>query len=522
MMEHWNIRKVDWFLVVVLIIAAVLRCLAVVAQGLPTGDEINCYINNAQQFARHGRIPSLSDHPGVAIIYGCLTALLDRTLLTLSGVVAAKVVIAVSGILTAFFIYRAVERFVNRRTAFLASLLWVVFPGSYFAIRGDLALYALFLSALLFCLTRFSDRFSLGLAILTGGIACCFYLSRSDGLFISLLTITAGAVLEKNIRRAVPVMLVSFMLFIGLFLVVRHGVMGRWGALTSTRAFDAFYQAEGLHDGKGGSWQDYTARGLERYGPPKKYSNSMARLLFSNRQAVVERVRANWPILCTYTKWSINGSPVIAGLIILGVFLWKPGLRAFLLFAFPCIATSMIYMVYYFQETYFVLLSFGLTLAMALGLVSLIEFAGNRMNRKELASVVLCLAAAFLVMWTGWCTARMVNAKFRQRDTPRYWNALVFLREKCAVPRTNFFASDYQGSRAMYIYVDGGDPGVAKEDVLDKTGEDLVGFLNHHCVKFVLAQKENPQLWDGIPSDLRMVAFQNKAGDVRVLELKDN
>jgi hypothetical protein len=522
MIEQWNIRKVDWLLVVVLITAVVVRCFAVVAQGLPTGDEINCYINNAQQFAHHGRIPSLSDHPGVAIIYGCFTALLDLSMLTLSGVVAAKVVIAVSGILTAFFIYKAVERFVNRRTAFLASLLWVVFPGSYFAIRGDLALYALFLSALLFCLTRFSDCFSLGLAIAAGAISCCFYLSRSDGLFISLLTITAGAVLEKNIRRAVPVMLVSFMVFIGLFLVVRHGVMGRWGSLTSTRAFDAFYQAEGLHDGKGGSWQDYTARGLERYGPPKKYSNSMARLILSNKQAVAGRVRANWPILRTYVKWSINGYPVIVGLIILCVFLWKPGLRAFALFALPCIATSMIYMVYYFQDTYFVMLSFGLTLAMALGLVSLAEFAGTRLNRKELASVTLHLAIAFLVIWTGWGTARMITAKFKERDTRRYWNALVFLREKCAAPRTNFFAFDYQGSRAMYIYVDGGDPGVTQEDVSEKTGEDLAGFLNHHCVKFVLAQKENPGLWDGIPSDLCTVAFQNKAGDVRVLQLKDN
>jgi hypothetical protein len=58
----------DWLLLLVLLVAGVMRWWAVARSDLPTGDELNVYIADAQAFARSGRIPPLSQHPAVALV----------------------------------------------------------------------------------------------------------------------------------------------------------------------------------------------------------------------------------------------------------------------------------------------------------------------------------------------------------------------------------------------------------------------------------------------------------------------
>lgn len=513
----WNLLKSQGLLIVLVLIAGLFRLAAVMTADLPAGDEINTYIHNAQQFAWHGKIPSLSDHPGVSIIYGLLILVVEAVHSTLPGIVAANIVTVTSGILAALFVYLAIERFSDRKTAFFASLLLSVFPGCYFAIRGDLSLYFLFLSVFLFSLARLSAKPSWKIALISGVIGGCLYLSRSDGVYVVVLTLIFAFFVLKEIRRFIPLTVAAFCLSLGLFMIVRHGVMGDWGAGTGQRAFDAFYQAEGLLDRKGGSWQDYTERGLKRFGPPEKYGNSMIMLAMTNTSAVHERMAENLAIVKKYisdsSRINFYWIPVILACCLLNKRILNMAIVAIL----PCILTSCIYLAFYFQRSYFVMLSFGLVIGCAAGLSALVAYVTGKMKLQKYAFGSIFLLGIVLVSLMGYWTYSSFPGSVRTTTASRYWDSLAFLRQECVRKGGKFFAYDHAGSRSMYIYAGGGEPSISQGDVEASNMDNTLSLLKSNGVGFVLAAKEHQKLW-GL-SDQSKVVFANTQDDVRVLDL---
>lgn len=513
----WNLLKSHGQLTVLVLIAGLFRLTVVLTADLPAGDEINTYIHNAQQFAWHGKIPSLSEHPGVSIIYGLLIIVVEAVHSTLPGIVAANIVTVASGMLAALFVYLAIERFSDRRTAFLASLLLCVFPGCYFTIRGDLSLYFLFLSVFLFSLARLTAKPSWKTALISGMFGACLYLSRSDGVYVVVLTLIFAFFVLKNIRRFIPLTVAAFCLSLALFMIARHGVMGDWGAGTGQRAFDAFYQAEGLLDRQGGSWQDYTERGLKRFGPPEKYGNSMIMLAMTNSSAVGERIAENLAIVKKYISDSSGihfyWIPVILACCLLNKRILQMAIVAIL----PCILTSCIYLAFYFQRSYFVMLSFGLVIGCAAGLSALVTYVTSKMKLQKYAFGCIFLLGVVLASSLGYRTYHSFPGSGRSTAAGRYWDSLVFLRQQCVNKGGKFFAYDHAGSRSMYIYAGGGEPSVSQGDVEGTSADNTLGLLKSNGVRFVLAGKEHQKLW-GL-SDQVKVVFSNTQDDVRVLDL---
>ena len=513
---HW--LKYYWPLIIVTAIAGMVRLICVLNSDLPTGDEINCYISNAQRFAAHGRIPSLSDHPGVSMLYGMLMLFLDSSRTVLPGVTAANIVTVLSGMIAAGFVYAALLHFADRQTAFLASLLLSVFPGCYFAIRGDLSLYFLFLSALLYSLSRLSINPSWRTAMITGIMAGCLYLCRSDGLYVSILTFVMAFLVLKDVRRFIPLMAAAFVLPLGLFFAARCSVMGIWGAGTGSRAFDAFYQAEGLHDGKGGSWQDYSRRGHNRFGPPKQYGNSLARLIISNSGAVSHRVMNNLTLVKQYIR---DATGVWSSLVLAAVacvFFDRRLLRMFVLVSLPCILTSCIYLAFYFQRSYFVMLSFGLVTACAAGLSAVVLFAARKLKLDQYAFNSVVFMGIVLASFLGFRTYHSFPGSCRETTSDRFGDSLVFIRNNCVSKGGKFFAFDHAGSRSMYVYAGGGDTAVMQHHITGVEPDAALKRLNAAGVSHILAAKENKELWE-LSGRLRIV-FAGKHDDVRVLALE--
>ena len=510
--------KHNWLLLLVVMLAGIFRLVGVLKSDLPTGDEINCYIYNAQQFAEHGRIPPLSDHPGVSMIYGVVITVTEAFCITLSGVVAANIVTVISGVLSVLFVYLALLHFSNRQTAFLASLILSVFPGCYFAVRGDLSLYFLFLSAFLFSLSCLSAKPSWRMAMITGILGGCLYLCRSDGLYLVILTFILAFFVLKEIRLYIPLTAIAFCLLLGLFLVIRFGVMGNLGTGTGQRAFDAFYQAEGLLDHKGGSWQDYTERGLKRYGLSEKYGNSMARLVVENHYQVYERIKRNLLLVSKYIR---DASGIDSGWIVLILaccMLNTRILKMAIISVLPCIFTSCIYLAFYFQRTYFVMFSFGLVLGCTAGLSALVFFISNKFKFQAHAFTGCLIIGALVASLMGYETYRSFPGSKKTTTAKRYWDSLIFLKENCVNGGYKYFAYDHAGSRSMYIYTGGGEPEISQGEVEGNEVEQVLGKLRLKGVRFVLAQKENHTLW-GL-SDHSSVVFSNKRDDVRIIALK--
>lgn len=507
--------KYCWPLITVAVIAGLFRLVCVLNSDLPTGDEINCYIFNAQQFAWHGRIPSLSDHPGVSILYGSLILLVDAAPSVLPGVLAASMVFILSGMIAVSLVYLALLHFAERQTAFLASLLLSVFPGCFFTIRGDLSLYFLFLSVLLFSLSRLSARPSWRMAVVTGFAAGCLYLCRSDGIYVSLLTFVISFLLLKEVRRYIPLTVMTFCLALGLFLVVRHGVMGNWGAGTGTRAFDAFYQAEGIHDGKGGSWQDYTRRGLDRFGPPQQYGNSLIRLIICNGSVVGRRVLTNLALVNEYIRESTGIASLLALAVMAGVFLDRRILKVFALVAVPCIMTSCIYLAFYFQRPYFVMLSFGVVTGCAAGLSAALLLVARKLNFEKHVFGSMLVLGIILASFLGYRTYHSFPGSCEETTSARFHDSLAFVRNHCVRKGGRFFAFDFNGSRSMYIYAGGGESTVLENRIRGVDSATALKRLAGGGVSYVLAAKENDELW--ALSGILRVAFANKLDDVRVL-----
>lgn len=511
-------RKCDLLLFLVFLVAAAIRTLAVATRDLPTGDEVNCYIAQAQAFADHGRIAALSDHPGVSIIYGALIVAIRSVHSTLDGIVAANLVMWMSGVIAPCLLYLALRRLYGRLAAFLAGILLSVFPGCYLVFRGDLSLYALFLAALILSLSRLVAQPSPWRAVSMGVLGGCLYLCRSDGLYVVALTVGLAAFAFPAIGRHALLSLAAFFLVVGLFFSARYLVMHDFGTGTSTRAFDAFYQAEGLNDGKGGSWQDFTARGLERFGPPARYGGSMMRLLLSNTEALGQRARHNLALIGGYTRSSV-GRPGLWFLTMgVGCLLTRRAIKTALVAALPCLITSLIYLLFYFQESYFVMQSFGLMVACGVGLAVLLEYLMTRLRLRRHLAEVTVVAGVLLTAWFGCRTCVPLARMAGTTISSRCWDALVVLKKDVVDNGGAFFAYPYAGSRAMYVYTDGGEPDLADSDVRGKAAGAVAGLLKAHHVEFVLACREQ-DLWE--LSSSASTAYSNTRDDVRIYKLRN-
>ncbi|MBA4388441.1 MAG: hypothetical protein C0404_10705 [Verrucomicrobia bacterium] len=414
--------------------------------------------------------------------------------------------------------YSALLRFADRHTAFLGAVLLSVFPGCFFTIRGDLSLYFLFISGLLYCLSRLSAKPSWRTAVITGVVGGCLYLCRSDGLYVSILTFVFAFLVLKETRRYVPVAIAVFGLTLGLFLVVRYAVMGSWGASTGTRAFEAFYQAEGLHDEKGGSWQDYTERGLKRFGPPEQYGHSMVRLIVFNIGAVGRRAVNNFALVKEYVRDSTGIRSLLVLAIVLCAFLDRKLLRVSLLVALPCILTSCIYLAFYFQRSYFVMLSFGLVMMFSAGLSAVFAIVTRKLNYERHLFISIVILSTVLASFLGYHTYRSFPGVSGETTRDRFQESLVFIRNNCVIKRAKFFAFDHAGSRSMYIYAGGGESTVVQSRIAGADQDTALKRLHAGGVSFVLATKENEELW--ALSERSTIAFANKHDDVRVLVLK--
>ena len=512
-------KRCDGLLVAVLIVAATVRTVAVWTRDLPTGDEINCYIAQAQAFADHGRIAALSDHPGVSLFYGAAIAAIRCIHLTLDGVVAANVFVWVGGVLTAAFVYLALKALHGKGSAFLAAILVAVFPGCYFVLRGDLCLYGLFLSAMLLVLSRLIRQPSWRRALITGLLGASLYLCRSDGLLVVALTLGVTVLVFPTLWRHIALALTAFAMVMACFLFVRYLIMHDVGAGTSTRAFDAFYQAEGLQDGLGGSWQDYTERGLKRFGPPEKYGGSMLRLVLANPGAIGKRIRGNAALVDGYIRKSLGVPSFWLGVCCLGCFFCRKARKAVTVAALPCLLVCSVYFIYYFQESYFVMLSFGLAIASAIGVASFLEFAVIRVAWRRRALVVTVVAGMALACSLGQRTCAPMVRAFGKTMSARCWEALVFLKRSAVNQEATFFAYPYAGSRCMYIYAGGGEPDVTDGDIRGKSAGDIMAVMKAHRVAFVLARKEQDDLW-GL-SACAETAYANRADDVRVYRVRN-
>jgi hypothetical protein len=182
--------------------------------------------------------------------------------------------------------------------------------------------------------------------------------------------------------------------------------------------------------------------------------------------------------------------------------------------AVPCLAASTIYLAFYYQESYFVIQSFGLAVAGAVGLGAFLTFLAERLRwTKHLGRVTVAVGLILAIALAQRTVMRFPGVKAATVSS-RCWNALVFLKRHAVEKGTTFFAYSYEGSRSMYIYTGGGEPDVADSDVQGKPAADIAALLRGRHIKYVLALKEQQDLW--ALSDVAPTAYANNRDDVRI------
>ncbi len=512
-----------WFerggLPALLLVALAVSVVSALWSDLPTGDEINTYIFNGAEYARTGCLPAVSENPLVAVVYGVLIALTDRLVVTLSGVLVSHVVCIASHVLAVFFAVRTVRHVAGVPASLLVGTMLAVFPGCFFVTRGDLSLYLLFGPMLGYGLVRVIESPSAGRAALAGCVAGVFYLSRADGLYVSLLTFAAFAVFYRPVRRLWVVFLLCFALIPGWYLVLRHHSTGGWGKMSSNRAVRAFYQAEGEHDGLGGSWHDYTIRGEKRFGPPEKYGNSMVRLVVSNLPAVMERAGRNVQTIAALTREASRGPWWVAAVVALGGLFTRPLRQSMLLLVMPCVVTCGIYLTLFFGREYFQMLSVGLAVALGLGFAGWLGLLSRWIPGDRMTAAAGLLSVALLLFFAE-TTLALRPGRRGETTARRYRDALVFVKTRLQQePGVSFLAADFGGARSMYLYVDSTAPSVDASAFARLTVGDALRKCHKRGIRYVLAAREDEALWALSPAHAD-VAYSNAGDDVRVLSLK--
>ncbi len=508
-----------WIIPTLLILAGIVRLWAVSLSNLPVGDEINGYIFNAQRFARNLWVPSLENFPLVSITYGVIIIALNAFLNTLAGVLASWILTVLSGVVTVYFLFKSAKYLNGGHAATVIAISLMVFPGVFFVFRGDLSLYFICLSALQFSLIRLLQRPSIIWGIVPGIIATIFYLSRSDGMFILILSLVVFTIAKRGLLRFVPVVLVIFACGVVVFLLIRYTTMGEFGKGPGTRALHAFYQAEGMHDGKGGSWHDYTARGIAKFGPPEKYRNSVMRLMLSHPGDVFQRAYNNLKVIKNYIG-EATGLPLwVFGLLVIISLLGKyRRLIAFL--ALPPLCACFIYLAFYFQRSYFVMLSYGLAILLACSLLSLMDLISLHIPRRTPQKAIRVILPIAVCIWLFPRALDVFPGTHRETTTVRFWDALVFAKGECELNDScALFARQHVESQSIHFYIDKKPPALGDNELEGLSKGEIGKLMEERGIHYIFALKEDNQLWSLYP-DIADCVFKNKNDDVRVLKLR--
>jgi hypothetical protein len=498
------------------ILATAVRLWCIRYSDLPAGDEINSYIYNAQRFASSLSLPGLDNFPLTAVVYGVLIQIIDHWTITLSGVVARNIVIILAGILCTYFIFQGVKIISGKRPATIAAAIIACFPGTFFAFRADISLYYILMPFLSFSLVLLTVKPRYSRAILPGVIGALFYMSRSDGLFIFILSTSLFTLYYRNLWKMSVVAIMAFVFTMGCFWGYEYCKQGHLSGGAGERAVAAFYQAEGLVDNKGGSWHDYTQRGLDRFGPQDQYKDRFFLLAAKNLDAVFERVGVNLKVIENYcTEISL---PIwLIGVLILAALLGRYR-KVAIFFSFPCIATSCIYLAFYYQTSYFTILSYGLAICVAIGVLTVFEiivtFTPWVIKKPHLTEPLLLLPLIVFFIYQA-------TELYPQRRTSvdRYWDALSLIKAICPKSSLNcFFNTPYGGSRCMPIFVNLPFQTVDYDPLAAKPQDEQRAFLRQNGFKYLLTASEYKDLWQPDPAGEDLI-YVNNDGDVKIVSL---
>ncbi len=498
-------------------VTAFVRLWCISNSDLPSGDEINTYIFNAQRFASFLSIPTLDNFPLTAVVYGTLISIIDQFSVTLSGVVAGNILSVLAGIICVYFTHRGVAKASDEKMGIVAAVAVALFPGTLFAFRADLSLYYIFMPVLSFSFISLAEKPCYRRAVIPGIIGALFYMSRSDGIFIFFISAFLFPFYYKALFKMSIVAVLTFVFIMSCYWGIEYTQKGRIGGGAKNRAIAAFYQAEGIHDGRGGDWHEYTQRGIERFGPQKEYKNSIFLLIFKNSDAVYERLIHNLQIIATYLEKS--STPIWLAVLLLLPALLGRYRKIVILFALPCIATSCIYLAFYFQISYFTLLSFGLAITFASGVLTVIEttqkitnIANSTERQTNIAvSVVITLLVVALVYHT------LLLHPQRRTSADRYWDALTMIKERCQNASSNcFFTPPYRGSLAMPIFANLPFARVDYGPLSALPQKEQRQFLVEHDFKYLLCGREHHSLWQNDPMN-EDVIFANDRNDVKIV-----
>jgi len=487
---------------------------------LPTGDDVNVYIRSAQDLASQGCLPPLREHPGTAVVYAAAAKFLQFCGKTLPYVRASYIVSAVSYVFGITMLLVVMTQIAGILPSLAVIIGTGLFPGLFWFSRGDISCYMAFYALAVTSGYMFLSNGKVVYGILSGIAAGWLYLCRSDGLYVmvvlTVFIVIFGLKKWKYRTFLCPVGMISVILLFGL---VRGGV----GDASASRAFDAFYQAEGLLDGKGGSWQDYSRRGLEKFGSPETYDHSMTKLIISNPGEVAGRVCKNLKILRHYVEKSL-GLPWVA-LLIFPAFAISCKLtrRLALLVTFAGLSSGCTYLLFYYQKPYYVIFSVSLAFVIGLGLFGFSNILSELFLKsdrfKRIAIPAASLGILFFLLWEGWMLYRQFPEKNYSSLRRRYWKALEFLEREVAVNGRSFYAESLGGSKSVPIYINSADSGLSDEQIKNKNSSEIAAIMKAKGMDLVVADATSSALWHLAP-DFADIVEQGRVTNVRIMEMK--
>lgn len=520
--EHIRISRQSIFVLWVCFTAVLIRGILVYHADMPTGDEVNTYIWHAQTLVRSGSIPPLYEHPLVAICYAPIIGMLRLLNFCLAGVRASFFCFMALGVIGALGAYWGLSYHLGFRFGLIGALLYGCNPAiALYPPRGDVSLFSAIVPWCIYLCERGVKERKWFLSLSGGCLGSLLWLSRSDGMsFFLALLLVVGLLYWKSWRNILWIILGATVIMGGYQTIYRLQ-SGHWSEPPSQRAWDAFYQAEGLHDQRGGSWQDFTRRGKERFGSSQQYDESFVRMLWVNRGAVVDRVRANIPLIIDYHSVSY-GFPFWITIIVAGGVVTS---RAFVKVAFiwivPFLLASFPVFMFYMQRSYFVMFSGGGCIAFVLGLRAWNQKTIDYLNSQNLGSgnrKLYAIAEVLLpLLLFSFIICRILLAipdEDSRLARKRLMPVLCALEKRVRPTGLPYISPKIGGSHAVEIYTDsparGGSYGLLKPEP-DK--EITINKLRSRNIRYLLSLQERPNSWF-FSCDQLSVVFVNKYGNV--------
>lgn len=489
-----------WQAVIICSIVAAFRLFVLTKAEMPSGDEVNTYIRNAQELVASGKLPEFYEHPMVSLCYAAAIAVFRMAGFCLAGVLSCYSWFAVLGVAGALGLWLFLRQYLSEYLSAVCAVLYGCNPAvMIYPSRGDVNLFlALVPWAVFFCdsgLRRSAWRF-----IAAGGcLLGVLWLSRSDGVAFICLFLSTLAIFYIRKWRQLLVVLACLLTVAALYAAAFRIKSGTWGEGSGARAWAAFYQAEGLHDRGGGSWQDYTRRGMDKFGPPDAHSRCFAKMLWHSRRDVVKRVLANASMV--YAHWStaygIGAWFAIAASV--GIAFNVRGRSVALRFVVPVALASGPVFLFYFQRPYFVMFSGAILTGVLVGLAGWLElFSQSRWNkhiRLHYFTHKVLPACACLVFIT-WRMYDYLPACISLSSFRRLYPVLCELERKVREEPVSYITPPFAGSMAVEIYIDKASAEGGYE-LLDESRkhEEILSLLKQGNVGYILAFKERPASW---------------------------